>query len=168
MDLPHHRRSLPFIRLVCIDRPCPSSIYVHSYTENACTCIATPLVSTFNSSLVIAQKAEYLGNGTGNRSQTWKQVSSKGVLLINIAIVIFARNSIRRVFPDVITYMMPFAQLVYSIQQLIFTKFAQLNCDNIVLHFAKQIKACLDVLHHPSKNNILWLSALQHSCKSYR
>ena len=39
----------------------------------------------------------------GDRSQTWTKVSSSGVLLKNIAITIFAKNPIRRVFPHLVT-----------------------------------------------------------------
>ena len=42
----------------------------------------------------------------GDRSQTWTKVSSNGVLLINIAIAIFANNPIQRIFPDLVTFWM--------------------------------------------------------------
>ena len=61
-----------------------------------------PYFFELNSSRVIAQKAEYLGN---DRSQTWTNVSSNGVLLIIILRSRFSRkNPIRRVFLDLVTY----------------------------------------------------------------
>ena len=53
----------------------------------------------FNSLRVIAQKAGYLRNGTGDQPQTWTKVSSNGVLLINNAIAIFAKKSHTEGFP---------------------------------------------------------------------
>ena len=39
--------------------------------------------NAFNSSRVITQKAQYLGNGTDDRSQTWTKVSCNGVYIID-------------------------------------------------------------------------------------
>ena len=58
----------------------------------------------FNSSCVIAQMAAYLGNGTGDRSQTSSKISSNEVLLLNLAIAIFHKNPMHSVFPDLVTY----------------------------------------------------------------
>ena len=51
-----------------------------------------PQFLEFNSSRDGVQRALYLGNRTGDRSQIWSKVSSSVVLLIYIAIAIFVKN----------------------------------------------------------------------------
>ena len=79
-------------------------MYVHSrYTESACTRIATHLDRNFSSSIVRVSSHKRLHISEMERAIDLK-VSSNVVLLTYIAIAIFVKNLIRRVFPDSVTY----------------------------------------------------------------
>ena len=65
---------------------------------------ATPLDCNFSSSIVCTSSHKRLNISETERAIGLK-LSSNGVLLINIAIAIFPKNPIRRVYPDVVTFM---------------------------------------------------------------
>ena len=65
-----------------------------SYTDAACARIATLLDCNFSSSRIIAQKAAYLGNGTGDQCQTWNEYCNRG----------FHKKSHAEGFPNPVTY----------------------------------------------------------------
>ena len=80
------------------------------YTEAACVCAATRLDCNFLSSIVCVmvykERKLYLGNGTGNQSQTWSKVSSRPGDTYRDH-----EKAICRVFLDPVTYNIQLSQV---------------------------------------------------------